>query len=1230
MEGTKKRTSRRERSRSRGKSPSNRPRRVAKSSSEDVAELVPQQSASGEQLPRSAATCTAESESMASSCTQSAHSRPDKDVRWMSKLETRPDNPEKKVIREKLRARPSSKNETADRSRAKGPMVAIPPSGAKSSASSRSTSSSQSEASVQNQQQRPNSLRTWRSPSPRGRQDSPFTRQVVNTSRTNSPTSPRLPRHRVSPSNSRSGSPTSFLLRRSPSPQNGDPNLILAENVLRKRVERALHARLYLLQQDGPNSFVIGGDSPDHKYKVTIGAQNCNCGRGPYCLHLLFVMLRVFQVKETDAMLWCRTLKNYEVETLFRRYQSRQKTRLKQKPESDNNAKLRRPSSDESSTPDDTSRSKSPATNSATSSLSSDQSKEEDLCPICLLEMVEGESLVVCKEGCHNRLHHHCVAIWATECQRQGEQLICPLCRTKWQETTPSDEITDSNRATTVPNNTRASSPVRTAEGDGDVQTTMPTQAQRWTEVFGEELIQFLFSREWTERENALHQLRPSIRLKLVGHDRHDRHHRISSDSDTVLDKADRLQVIECVCGILVSTCSDPVYNVYVASLKGLRCLLGCVSGVEESDRRHIKENLKPLIETILLKCADGNRRVSQLSVSALMELSKGQNGELATARELEEQDTTGLEALHFVLKCILDMRHVSHLPWQHILGRLNVLEKLVETFSSDIIPSTTQELDSTHEPLTAVVKFVLSAVTNTHIKVSKVSKRIFAHLCKSIVQMPRVYEDILEIVLRLEPDAARRMERRMQRTLDEYESCRNVEEYDDDETSVTESETTPPPTPKRTAGSPHKEKVSRHTSRPHIDMAHVSPSKSRSRKKESNVSNKQDLELGTRGATNDESSDLSSISPISPRGEPISFKSEVTTPSISPQRGGPFADKTSNVVNCKEQIEMEEAEAIAVAMETSLVQNPLPVVPGLTPQKGTDVIVHVQSENGEDTPDGMCYLEGEHWVKGALLGTGAFSSCYQARDIRTGALMALKQVSFYRNTSKDQEKVTSCLMREIKLLVELDHPNIVRLLGATQHNGHFNLFVEWMAGGSVATLLSSYGAFEESVIVSYLRQLLIGVGFLHEKQVIHRDLKGANLLLDSTGQQLRIADFGTAATMASRVTGSSEFKGQLIGTIAFMAPEVLRGATYGRSCDIWSIGCCLIEMATGEAPWNASIISNHLQLIFKIASTQGPPPIPESLSPGMRDLTLRCLESNAENREPASELLKHAVFTRL
>ncbi len=134
-----------------------------------------------------------------------------------------------------------------------------------------------------------------------------------------------------------------------------------------------------------------------------------------------------------------------------------------------------------------------------------------------------------------------------------------------------------------------------------------------------------------------------------------------------------------------------------------------------------------------------------------------------------------------------------------------------------------------------------------------------------------------------------------------------------------------------------------------------------------------------------------------------------------------------------------------------------------------------------------------------------------------------------------------------------------------------------------MASVLSAYGAFEEAVLLKYTKQLLTGVAFLHSKHVVHRDLKGANLLLDSTGQHLRVADFGTAAEMASKVTAEGEFKGQLIGTIAFMSPEVLRGETYGRSCDVWSIGCCMVEMSTAHPPWNASAISNHLQLIFKV-----------------------------------------------
>ena len=102
------------------------------------------------------------------------------------------------------------------------------------------------------------------------------------------------------------------------------------------------------------------------------------------------------------------------------------------------------------------------------------------------------------------------------------------------------------------------------------------------------------------------------------------------------------------------------------------------------------------------------------------------------------------------------------------------------------------------------------------------------------------------------------------------------------------------------------------------------------------------------------------------------------------------------------------------------------------------------------------------------------------------------------------------------------------------------------------------------------------------------RPTSGANLLVDNSGHHLRIADFGAAARMMSKSTVPGEFQGQLQGTIAFMAPEVLRGDSYGRSCDIWSLGCCIIEMATGKPPWGASDVSNHLALIFRVGKYLG------------------------------------------
>ena len=113
--------------------------------------------------------------------------------------------------------------------------------------------------------------------------------------------------------------------------------------------------------------------------------------------------------------------------------------------------------------------------------------------------------------------------------------------------------------------------------------------------------------------------------------------------------------------------------------------------------------------------------------------------------------------------------------------------------------------------------------------------------------------------------------------------------------------------------------------------------------------------------------------------------------------------------------------------------------------------------------------------------------------------------------------------------------------------------------------------------------RFIFGKCLFYNTQYSHFPSSGANLLVDTSGHHLRIADFGAAARMMSKSTVPGEFQGQLQGTIAFMAPEVLRGDSYGRSCDIWSLGCSIIEMATGKPPWGASDVSNHLALIFRV-----------------------------------------------
>lgn len=210
-------------------------------------------------------------------------------------------------------------------------------------------------------------------------------------------------------------------------------------------------------------------------------------------------------------------------------------------------------------------------------------------------------------------------------------------------------------------------------------------------------------------------------------------------------------------------------------------------------------------------------------------------------------------------------------------------------------------------------------------------------------------------------------------------------------------------------------------------------------------------------------------------------------------------------------------------------------------------------------------------------------------------------------------------LEQEVELLSRLQHPNIVRYVGISRESRALYIFLEYVPGGSIASLLSRFGAFEESVISVYTRQILIGLDYLHSQRCVHRDIKGGNILVEKSGR-IKLADFGMAKSLVEQMADGGSFK----GSAYWMAPEVIRQKGSGNhpAADVWSVGCTVIEMASGEHPWGDC--SGQVQAIFKIASTKELPRVPEQLSPAASEFVLMCLQRDPDARPDSEALLLH------
>lgn len=265
----------------------------------------------------------------------------------------------------------------------------------------------------------------------------------------------------------------------------------------------------------------------------------------------------------------------------------------------------------------------------------------------------------------------------------------------------------------------------------------------------------------------------------------------------------------------------------------------------------------------------------------------------------------------------------------------------------------------------------------------------------------------------------------------------------------------------------------------------------------------------------------------------------------------------------------------------------------------------------------------------GTQIGQGSFGCVFKAQDASNGLIFAVKQCQI-QDGSKDDAKQMEKLQMEIDICSSLEHPNIVKYMGYERAEGSMYIFLEYVAGGSMSRILQEFGALTGSQLVKATRGCTEGLAYLHSRSppVVHRDIKAANLLVDKNFV-VKLADFG--CSKRNDVTKSFT----TIGSVPWMAPEViLQKHGHGRKADVWSLGCTVIEMATGEQPWGAGKFNNVMFAMRHVGMSDATPELPQEgdWPEACREFVRSCVQRSAEQRPRARQLLKHsflAVRTR-